>query len=117
MFNEITLVGRLTKDAHGGTMRNAQQTPLTRFTLAVDRDYETSDGERPTDFWPVEIIGPYGERVGKHLFKGRLVLVSGSAHLDSVKDEDGNYHTYARVTATKLRFLDKNPVLSEGTAE
>lgn len=106
MFNDVTLVGRLTRDAEVSEMRNPQKTPVLRFTLAVDRSYQV-DGETPTDFWPVTVVGEYGTKLAQHLTKGRLALVAGSAHLDSRKDDAGAYHTYPYVACRQIRFLDK----------
>lgn len=72
MFNQFTLIGRLTRDAEVGQMANERRTPRLRFTVAADRDYEV-EGETPTDFWPVEILGEYGPRLAPYLTKGRLV--------------------------------------------
>ncbi len=108
MFNAVTMVGRLTRDAELGHIPNDKQTPRLRFTLAVDRDYEVN-GETPTDFWPVEILGEYGVRLAPHLSKGRLILVSGAAHINSHKDGDGAYHTFPFVDGRSIRFLEKKP--------
>ena len=107
MLNTVTLIGRLTRDAELGQIPNERRTPKARFTLAVDRDYEV-DGETPTDFWPVDIVGEYASRLAAHLTKGRLVAVAGSAHLD--RREDGGQHkTFAYVSARQVRFLDHRP--------
>ncbi len=108
MFNRVTLVGRLTRDAEIGQIPGERQTPRLRFTLAVDRDYEIG-GETPTDFWPVEILGEYGSRLAPHLVKGRLILVDGSAHINSHKDREGGFHTFPYVDARSIRFLEKIP--------
>ena len=49
MLNHITIMGRLTRDPE---IRYTQsQTPVTSFTLAVDRDFGGRDGgEKQTDF-------------------------------------------------------------------
>jgi len=108
MFNTVTMVGRLTRDAELGHIPNEKQTPRLRFTLAVDRDYEVN-GETPTDFWPVEILGEYGNRLAPHLSKGRLILVSGAVHINSHKDAEGGFHTFPYVDARSIRFLEKKP--------
>jgi single-stranded DNA-binding protein len=108
MFNTVTLVGRLTRDAELGPLPNDKRTPRLRFTLAVDRDYEV-DGETPTDFWPVEILGEYGVRLAPHLAKGRLVLAHGAAHINSNKDADGAFHLFPFVAVRSIRFLEKKP--------
>ena len=106
MFNEVTLVGRLTRDAEVSEINNAQKTPVVRFTLAVDRDYQVG-GKTPADFWPVNVAGEWAVKRSPQLTRGRLVLVAGSVHLDSRKDEEGTYHTYPFVTCRQLRLLGK----------
>lgn len=108
MFNIVTLVGRLTRDAELGHLPNEKQTPRLRFTVAVDRDYEVN-GETPADFWPIEILGEYGARLAPHLTKGRLILVHGAVHINSRRDDDGGYHTFPFVDARTVRFLEKKP--------
>ena len=106
MFNSTTLVGRLTRDAETGQLPNDRRTPTLRFTVAVDRDYEV-DGEVPTDFWPVEVLGEYGARLAPHLSKGRLVLVTGAAHIDTKRDDGGAFRVFPYLSARLVRFLDK----------
>lgn len=108
MFNQVIVVGRLTRDAELGQLPNERKTPRLRFTLAVDRPYEV-DGGTPTDFWPVEVLGEFAERLGAHLRKGRLVLVSGAAHINERRDDKGQYHVFPCVNARQVRFLDSRP--------
>ena len=108
MFNETTLVGRVTRDAEVGQLPNARQTPRLRFTLAVDREYEV-DGKTPTDFWPIELVGEHGLRLAPHLTRGRLLLVNGPAHIDERRDAEGHYHVFPYLTARHIRFLDPKP--------
>lgn len=107
MFNSVTLVGRLTRDAVTTEINNEHKTPVTRFTLAVDRDYKDKDGKTPTDFWPVKVFGEYGVKLAAHLTKGRVALVDGAAQLDSRKDDAVEYHTYAYIAARQIRFMDR----------
>ena len=104
MFNSVTLVGRTVRDAEIGDRSTGGK--VLQFTLAVDRDYEV-DGETPTDFWPVEIVGGYGARLLPHVTRGRLVLVAGQAQIDQRRCDDGSYRVFPYVSATRLRFLDK----------
>lgn len=106
MFNQTTLIGRLTRDAEIGQLPNERHTPRLRFTVAVDRDYEV-DGETPTDFWPCELVGEHGPRLAPYLTKGRLVLVSGAAHIDERRDDGGQYRVFPFLSARQLRFLDR----------
>jgi len=108
MFNQATIIGRLTRDAEVGALPNERKTPRVRFTVAVDRDYEV-DGETPTDFWPVEIIGEYATKMAPFLTKGRLLLCAGAAHINSDRAEDGHYRVFPFISARTVRFLDRRP--------
>jgi single-stranded DNA-binding protein len=104
MFNQVTLVGRLVRNAATEQPPNGRA-PQLRFTLAVDRLYEV-DGETPADFWPVAIQGEYSGRLAPHPTRGRLVLVAGSVHPDTRRDPDGTRPVAAYVSARVVRFLD-----------
>ena len=50
MLNESVLMGRLTRDAETKFLQGSNNS-VTRFTIAVERDYKAADEERPkTDF-------------------------------------------------------------------
>ena len=106
MFNQVTMVGRLTRDATSSQLRNPQKTPVVRATLVVDRDYDVIDADTPVDYWPIEIVGADGERLAPHLQKGRLVLVNGSVHVDR-RDTAGATRVIPYVRVRQLRFLDR----------
>lgn len=36
-----------------------------------------------------------------------IILVDGAAHLDSHKDEQGEYHNFASIVARQIRLLDR----------
>lgn len=105
MFNQTTLVGRLTRDAEAGQLPNERRTPRLRFTLAVDREYEV-DGETATDFWPVELVGEHAPKLAPYLTKGRLILVHGSTHIDERRTE-GAYRVFPYLSARTVRFLER----------
>jgi single-stranded DNA-binding protein len=106
MFNQATLIGRLTRDAEVGQLPNDRRTPRLRFTVAVDRDYEV-DGETPTDFWPCEVVGEHAVRLAPFLTKGRLVLVTGAARIDERREPGQAVRIFPFVNARAVRFLDR----------
>jgi len=107
VFNTLTLVGRLTRDAELGAVPGERSVPRVRFTLAVDREYGVGDDEMPTDFWPCELVGEEGPRLAVFLTKGRLLLVHGSAQIDERRDEGGAYRVFPHVRVRQVRFLDR----------
>ena len=48
MLNKIFIMGRLTRDPE--LRRTQSGTPVTSFSLAVDRDFKSQSGEKETDF-------------------------------------------------------------------
>ena len=106
MFNTLTLVGRLTRDAELGAVPGERSVPRVRFTLAVDRVYGVGD-ETPADFWPCELVGEEGPRLAVFLTRGRLLLVHGSAQIDERRDEGGAYRVLPHVRVRQVRFVDR----------
>jgi hypothetical protein len=75
MLNHITIMGRLTRDPE--LRRTGNGVAVTSFTVAVDRDIKSSDGETDTDFIDCVAWRQTGEFVGKYFTKGRMAVVSG----------------------------------------
>ena len=59
MLNKIFIMGRLTRDPE--LRRTANSTPVTSFSLAVDRDFKSQSGEKSTDFIDV-VVDEWGKR-------------------------------------------------------
>ena len=105
MLNHITIMGRLTRDPE---IRYTQsQTPVTSFTLAVDRDFGGRDGgEKQTDFIDCTAWRHTAEFVSKYFSKGRMAVVSGRLQIDNYTDNDGNKRKSAKVVADNIYFGD-----------
>ena len=87
--NNSTLVGRLTRDPQILPNKNGGKTVL--FTLAVERSYKDSEGNRPTDYIPVKAFvqdkaksnGPFD-----YMKKGQLVAIEAELR-SSQYEKDG----------------------------
>ena len=104
-MNNITLVGRLTKDPELKYIQGSG-TAVATFTLAVDRDYKNKDGTTTTDFIPVEIMGKQAEFVANYVIKGRLVGIVGSIRVDRYETPEGEKKTFTKVFARNIQALD-----------
>lgn len=51
MLNRIVLIGRLTRDTELRSTANG--TSVCKFTLAVDRNFQSASGKKEADFIPV----------------------------------------------------------------
>ena len=104
MLNHITIMGRLTRDPE--LRRTASGVAVTNFSLAVDRDFGSKDGEKETDFIDCVAWRQTGEFVSKYFAKGRTAVVSGSLQIRSWTDKDGSKRRTAEVVADNVYFAD-----------
>ncbi len=115
-MNQITLIGRLTKDPTTGSANNGSS--YTKFSIAVDREYRTANGERPVDFFDVTCWSKLAEVCANNLYKGRLVCVVGQMYSSDYTDNDGKKRRFWDVKANSVEFLDsKKSAQPEQTAE
>jgi single-strand DNA-binding protein len=116
MLNKVILIGRLTRDP---VMRyTSDMVPVTTFTLAVNRNYVSQSGERPTDFIPIVTWRKLAEICANNLKKGRLVAITGSIQTRSWDDSSGNRHWVTEVVADDVRFLEpKSGFAAASTSE
>ena len=104
MLNHIVLMGRLTRDPE--LRRTQAGVPCASFSLAVDRDYSSRDGEKETDFINIVTWRNTAEFVSKYFSKGRMAVVSGRLQIRSWTDNNGNKRTTAEVVADSVYFGD-----------
>ena len=103
MENLVVLIGRLV--ARPELRYTGKGTPVTNFTLAVERPYKNKEGEKEVDFINIVTWRALAENCAKYLDKGRLVYVKGSLQ---IKKSENNNRTYINpeVNADNVRFLD-----------
>ncbi len=103
MINNVTLVGRLTKDPNIRTTQNG--VTVGQFSLAVDRNFTSQNGQKEADFPNVVVFRKQAELVGKYLSKGRLCGVVGRLQTRKY-DKDGQTVFVTEVVADSVQFLD-----------
>src|SRR5487761_1588044 len=103
-FNQVILMGNLTRDPELRTTPNGQN--VCSFSLALNRSYKNSDGNwtEVTDYVDVVAWGPLGERVAQYLTKGRPCLVNGRLQSRSW-EQDGQKRSKVEVVAQDVTFL------------
>lgn len=103
-FNQVTLMGNLTRDPDLRQIPSGQS--VCSFSLALNRSFKGSDGnwQEATDYVDIVAWGPLGERVAQYVTKGRPVLVSG--RLQSRQwEQDGQKRNKLEVVANDVTFL------------
>ena len=104
MLNKIFIMGRLTRDPE--LRRTGSGTPVTSFSLAVDRDFKSQSGEKETDFIDVVAWRSTAEFVSKYFTKGRMAVVEGRLQIRDWTDRDGGKRRSAEVVADNVYFGD-----------
>ncbi len=103
-MNKAILIGRLTADPNLRYTQNG--TPVTTFTLAVNRPYTSQGGEKEVDFIDIVTWRKLAEVVANNLEKGRLVAVEGRLQIRSYDDQNGVRRKAAEIVADQVKFLD-----------
>ena len=128
MLNRILIMGRLTRDPEIKYLQS--NVPVTRFTVAVDRDYSGRDGgEKQTDFIDCVAWRSTAEFVMNYFRKGSMAVVSGRLQIRNWEDKDGNKRRSAEVVAENVYFGEskrdseraggykQNPIPMQGSSQ
>ena len=100
-INQVTLMGRLTRDPEVRTTPNGKN--VASFSIAVDR--QGSDDQ--AEFIGITAWEKLSDLVAQYLHKGSRVLVQGRLRQDTWEDKDsGQKRSRIDVTAFDVTFLD-----------
>lgn len=102
-MNKVFLIGNLTRDPE--LTETTSGVALCRFSIAVNRNYGSADGERKTDFFNVVAWRGLAETVARYAKKGNKVCVSGSIELRNYEDSQGVKRTGVDIVAQDVEFL------------
>ena len=104
MINRVVLVGRMTRDPE------LRRTPLgdavTSFTLAVNRNYTSRDGQQQADFINCVVWRKPAENVERYCSKGSLVGVEGRIQTRSYDNSQGQKVYVVEVICDSVQFLE-----------
>ncbi|TPE21327.1 single-stranded DNA-binding protein [Clostridium perfringens] len=106
-MNRVVLVGRLTKDPELRFTAN-KGTAVTRFTLAVNRDYKKEDGTQEADFINCIAYSKRAEVIAQYLTKGKRFSIAGSIRTGSYDAQDGTRRYTTYVVVDGFDFIDSS---------
>lgn len=89
MINSAVLVGRLTKDPSVQFTKGGNGVAYVNFTLAVNRTFTNSKGEREADFISCQLWRKAAENLGKYATKGSLIGINGQIQTSSYDNNQG----------------------------
>ena len=111
-MNNVSLVGRITKDPELRTIQNGNV--VTTFTVAINRPFTNANGEREADFILVTAWRRLAENVVRYCGKGSLIGVTGRIQSRSYDADDGTRRYVTEVMADNVQFLATKKNLAGG---
>jgi single-strand DNA-binding protein len=104
-LNKVMIIGHL------GRAREMRYTPsgkpVTTFTVAVSRSWNSGDGERhtETEWFNIVAWGNLAETCKQYLTKGQLVYIEGRLQTRKWEDKEGQKHSSVEVVANEMTML------------
>lgn len=102
-MNAVVLVGRTTKDIE--LRRTGSGTAVASFTLAVNRDFRTQDGQE-ADFIQCVAWKKTAELLEQYVHKGDRIALNGTIRTRNYEDNHGKKVYVTEVLANHIEFLE-----------
>lgn len=102
-MNKVVIIGNLTKKPE--LLMTTAQTTFCRFSLATNRSYTDSDGNKITDFINISAWGKLALLACEYLNKGSKACVVGRLETRNYENKDGVRIYSFEVVADEIEFL------------
>jgi len=103
MINNVVLVGRLTRDPE--LRYTPSNVANVQFTIAVDRQFQSANGERQADFISCVAWRQSAEFLAKYVKKGYMVGITGSIQTRNYQAQDGTTRYVTEVVCNSVQNL------------
>lgn len=104
MINNVTLVGRLTKEPD--LRYTASGTAVATFTMAVNRNFTNQSGNREADFINCVIWRKPAETMATLAKKGSLIGIIGRIQTRTYENQQGQRVYVTEVVADNFQLLE-----------
>ena len=105
MINNVTLVGRLTRDPE--LRYTPSNIAITTFNMAVNRNFKNQAGDREADFINCMIWRQQAENFANWCKKGNQVGITGCIQTRSYDNQQGQRVYVTEVVADTFQLLEK----------
>lgn len=105
MINNVTLIGRLTRDPK--LQYTNSNIATAQFNIACNRNYKNANGEYDADFINCVMWHDQAERFCEWTKKGMLVGITGRIQTRSYDGNDGKRVYVTEVVAENFQVLEK----------
>lgn len=104
-LNKVMIIGHLGRDPEMRYTPSGR--PVTTFTVATSRSWNTVDGERhqETEWFNVVAWGNLAEICKQYLTKGQQVYIEGRLQTRHWEDKEGNKHSSVEIVANEMMML------------
>ena len=103
-MNVVVLVGRLTDNPE--LRKTGNDVSVTRFSIAVDRQFARAGEERQTDFINIVAWRQTADFITKYFTKGQRIGIEGSLRMNRYTDKEGNNRTTYEVVVNNAHFVE-----------
>lgn len=104
MINNVTLVGRMTKDVDLRYTPNGKA--VGSFTVAVNRPFKNANGENEADFINCQTWGKQAENLANYMKKGSQIGLVGRIQTRNYENNEGKRVFITEVVADSVQFLE-----------
>jgi single-strand DNA-binding protein len=104
-LNKIMIIGHLGREPEMRYTPSGR--PVTTFTVATSRSWNTSEGERhtETEWFNVVTWGNLAEICKQYLVKGQQVYIEGRLQTRRWEDKEGVKHSTVEIVASEMMML------------
>jgi single-strand DNA-binding protein len=116
-LNKVMVIGHLGRDPEMRYTPSGR--PVTTFTMAVSRTWNSSDGERhtETEWFNVVAWGNLAEICKQYLAKGQQAYVEGRLQTRRWDDKEGQKRTSIEIVANEMLMLGDRREAGPGAEE
>lgn len=102
-MNKIIIIGNIVRDPESASTTSGRS--VSRFSVAVNREYEGADGTRGVDYFDVVTWNGLADSCNKYLQKGNKVCVTGPMRIDDYTTQSGEKRRRYSINADQVEFL------------
>lgn len=116
-LNKVLIIGRVGREPEMRYTPTGK--PVTTFSVATNRSWNTSDGERhsETEWFNVVAWGSLAEICKQHLTKNQQVYIEGRLQTRQWEDNEGNKHSSTEIVANEMILLGDRRDTNHGSEE
>ena len=103
-MNRVMLIGRFT--AKPELKYTGSNVPFTRFTIAVNRQFNNQEGQRDADFINIVAWRKQAEVICNYFDKGNQIAIEGRIQTGSYDAQDGSKRYTTDVVLDTFHFIE-----------